>query len=111
MAKEKKAEATVTIGKEVVKVKDITIEHIIAYCQEHNEVAWLKETAAKKVEYKVYPRVKVNGSWTVDKTQAPTIKTNPISFIQIKTEFLEKFQLKPAAEPKKPTMHEIIAAL
>lgn len=91
--------------------KNLKIEDIITYCQEHGEVKWLKEIAATKVEYKVYPRVKVDGKWTTDKTAAPTIEKRPISFIQIKTAFLEKFGLKEPAKPKKPSMYDIIANL
>lgn len=101
----------ITVGSEQVAVKDLKIEHIIKYCQEHGEVAWLKEIAAKKVEYKVYPRVKVDGKYTVDKSQEPKIEMRPISFIQIKTAFLEKFGLKEPAKAKEPTMYDLIAAL
>ena len=90
----------------------MTIDDIIAYCQEHNEVAWLKDIAAQKVEYKIYPRVKgENGKMTVDKTQEPKIEMRPISFIQIKAAFCEKFGLGMPKQPAQPTMHEKIAAL
>ena len=92
-------------------IKNLDIHDIIKYCQEHNEVAWLKETAAKKVPYKVYPRVKVEGKWKVDKSQEPKIEMRPISFIQIKTEFLAKFNLAPAKKEKAPTMYDVIASL
>lgn len=91
--------------------KNIDIHYIIKYCQEHNEVAWLKETAAKQVPYKVYPRVKVDGKWTTDKTQEPKIEMRPISFIQIKSEFMEKFGLAAPKKPKAPTMYDVIASL
>lgn len=35
----------------------------------------------------------------------------PISFVQLKTEFLEHFHLVQPAEPKKPNMFDIIDAL
>lgn len=92
-------------------IKNLTIEDIIAYCQEHNEVAWLKSIAATKVEYKVYPRIKVDGKMVVDKSQEPKIEMRPISFIQIKMAFLEKFGLKEPAKAKAPTMFDKIAAL
>lgn len=91
--------------------KNLTIDDIIAYCQEHNEVAWLKEIAAKKVEYKIYPRIKVDGKSVADKTQEPKIEMRPVSFVQIKTAFLEKFGLKEPAKPKAPTMFDKINAL
>lgn len=91
--------------------KNLTIEDIITYCQEHGEVKWLKEIAKTQVEYKVYPRVKVDGKMVVDKTQEPKIEMRPISFIQIKTAFLEKFGLKAPAKPKAPSMYDRIANL
>ena len=91
--------------------KNIDIHYIIKYCQEHNEVEWLKETAAKQVPYKVYPRIKVDGKWTTDKTQEPKVEMRNISFIQIKTEFLEKFNLAAPKKPKAPTMYDVIKSL
>lgn len=91
--------------------KNIDIHFIIKYCQEHNEVAWLKETAAKQVPYKVYPRIKVDGKTVADKSQEPKIEMRPISFVQIKTAFLEKFNLAPAKKEKAPTMYDVIASL
>lgn len=92
-------------------IKNLKIEDIIAYCQEHNEVAWLKATAAKKVPYKIYPRTKVNGKSVADKSQEPKIEYRPISFVQLKTEFLTHFNLAAPAKPKKPTMYDLIANL
>lgn len=91
--------------------KNIDIHYIIKYCQEHNEVAWLKATAAKKVPYKVYPRKKVDGKSVADKSQEPVIEMRPISFVQIKTEFLEHFKLSSPKKPKEPTMYDLIANL
>ena len=96
------------------------INAIIAYCQERNETAWLKATAAKMVECKVYPRkkeTKVMPDGTIktvsvaDKSQKPKIEYRPISFVQIKTEFLEKFGLTPVKKPKAPTMYDRIKNL
>lgn len=92
-------------------IKNIDINDIIKYCQEHNEVAWLKEIAATKVPYKVYPRIKVEGKWTTDKTAEPKVVMRPISFIQIKTAFLEKFGLAAPKKAKEPTMYDIIKSL
>lgn len=93
--------------------KNMSIEDIIAWCQANNQVAWLKETAAKKVEYKVYPRVKnEEGKLVVDKSAEPKIEMRPISFIQIKIAFVEKFMPEIAPKKtKKPTMYDLIAAL
>lgn len=92
--------------------KNIDIHDIIKYCQEHNEVAWLKEIAATKVPYKIYPRIKgEDGKWTTDKTAEPKIEMRPISFIQIKTAFIEKFGLAAPKKPKAPTMYDVIKSL
>lgn len=104
---------------EVKSYKDWEIEDIISYCQAHGEVAWLKATAAKKVECKVYPRMKVEKTMedgskklvsVADKSKEPKIEMRPISFVQIKTEFLEHFKLT-EKKAKKPTMYDRIAAL
>ena len=93
--------------------RELDLPGIIAYCQGQGPeaIAWLKETAKKKVPYKVYPRIKVDGKVRADKTQTPKIEMRPISFVQLKTEFLEHFHLAQPAKPKKPTMYEIIDAL
>lgn len=92
--------------------QDMSIEDIITWCQENNQVAWLKETASQKVEYKVYPRVKVDGKWTTDKTATPKVEMRPISFIQIKIAFVNKFmpEIAPKAQ-KKVSMYDRIMAL
>ena len=89
--------------------KTMSIDDIIIWCQENNQIAWLKEEGARKVACKVYP--KVNGK--ADKTQAPKIETRKITFIQIKKDFVEKFmpEIAPKAKAKEPTMYEKIAAL
>lgn len=93
--------------------KNMSIEDIITWCQQHNQVSWLKETAAKKMEYKVYPRVKnEEGKLVVDKSAEPKIEMRPISFIQIKIAFVDKFMPEIAPKKnKKPTMYDLIAAL
>ena len=92
--------------------KNLDINGIIEWCKENNQVAWLKATASKKVPYKIYPRIKgADGKWTTDKTQEPKIVERPISFIQIKTEFLEHFGLAAPKKEKEPTMYDIIANL
>jgi hypothetical protein len=91
--------------------KEWKIEDIIKWCVENNQVEWLKATAAKKVEYKIYPRTKVDGKSIADKTQEPKIETRPISFIQLKAEWMEAFGLGEPKKPKKPTMYELIAEL
>lgn len=83
------------------------IDDIIAYCKEHDAVEWLKETASKKVPCEVYPRKRVqkaiNGVLqynkkgkpimvaVADKDAKPVKEMRKITFVQIKTEFGEKF--------------------
>ena len=101
---------------EIKGYMDWELEDIIKWCQENNQVAWLKAEAAKKVERKVYPKVESlskNGkkSWKQDKSQEPTIELVPISFVELKSAFLENFKLKEPAKAKKPNMYDIIANL
>lgn len=100
---------------------------IYEYCKEHNELAWLKSIGSKMVEVKVYPRVKTpkldnegypiykNGKPVLvsyaDKSQEPKIELRRITFVQIKTEFLEHFDLLPKKKDKKPTMYDILDAI
>jgi hypothetical protein len=114
---------------EPLTYKDMTIEDIISWCKKHGEIEWLKAKAAEKVEYKVYPKVrephldemgnlqytkkgKVKMHYVADKTKEPVIEMRPISFVQIKEAFIEKFmpEIKPKAK-EKATMYDIIAAL
>lgn len=113
-----------------MKYEDIKIEDIINWCVANGETEWLKETAQKMTTVKVYPRKKevaldkdgnpiVNKKGKIkhvsvaDKTKEPKIEERPISFIQLKVEFVEKFmpELAPKAKEKKPTMYDLIAAL
>ena len=94
--------------------KKLTIEDIIDYCKEHGEVAWLKETAAKKTMQKKYPKVKgEDGKYHADKNATPVVEEKPITFIQIKIAFCEKFmpEIIPHAKEKKTSMYDLIASL
>ena len=102
---------------------------IYNYCKEHNELAWLKQAGSKMVNVEVYPRYKApkldkktgepirNDKGEIvyvskaDKSKAPKIEQRRISFVQIKTEFLEKFGLTPAKKEKAPTMYDILDAI
>jgi hypothetical protein len=90
----------------------MTIEDIITWCKENNEVAWLKSFTSTKVAIKRYPKVKgADGKVTVDKTAEPTISMEKPTFIQIKKAFAAKFmpEIMPSkSEDKKPSMYEII---
>lgn len=92
--------------------KKLTIEEIIDWCKANDQVAWLKEAAAKKTACKVYPRIKVDGKYVVDKTAKPSVEMRPRSFIELKREFCEKFMpdLLPKAA-KKESFHDLIARL
>lgn len=93
--------------------KTMNINDIINWCTANNQVAWLKAEAAKKVPCKVYPRVEKDGKKVVDKSATPTIEMRPITFIQIKTNFVNKFmpELAPKKKENKPSMYDLIAAL
>lgn len=93
--------------------KTMNIEDIINWCKENNQVAWLKAEAAKMVDYKVYPKVKgEDGKLKVDKSQPYTIEKRPVSFMQIKLAFVNKFmpEIAPKATKKK-SMYDLIAEL
>lgn len=93
--------------------KSITLDFIIEWCQANNQVDWLKATAEKKTPCKVYPRVKKDGKSVADKSQEPKEVMRPISFIQIKTEFVNTFmpEIAPKKKDAKPSMYDRIKAL
>lgn len=93
--------------------KDMTIDDIIGWCQEHGEVDWLKRKANEKKACKVYPRKKVDGKSVADKTAEPKIENRPISFIQLKIDFVDKFmpEIAPEKKSKEPTFHDRIKGL
>lgn len=117
-------------GGNTMNYKKMSIEDITAWCVANNQVEWLKETAAKLVPYEIYPRKKVlkydeNGnqvftkkgkpaySWEADKDAKPEIEMRPISFVQIKSAFCEKFEkeLNFPKKEKKLSMHQLIKEL
>ena len=77
-----------------MKYENINLDYIIDYCKDHDEVDWLKSTAAKTFKTKDGGKRK-------------------ITFIEIKIAFAKKFMpdIIPKAKPKNPTMFEIIDAL
>lgn len=96
-----------------MEFKTMTINDIIAWCKANNQVEWLKAEAARKMPCSVYPKKEVDGKKVVDKTATPTIEMRPITFIQIKTDFVNKFmpEIAPKKKDAKPTMYELINAL
>jgi hypothetical protein len=95
--------------------QDWTLADIIAWCKANNQVDWLKATAAKQIKTKVYPKIESvsksgKKSWKQDKTATPTIEKRPISFVELKKEFISTF-IETEPKPKKKTMYDIIAEL
>ena len=99
--------------RKIDNINELTLDDIIAYCQENGETTWLKTIAKKKVDCKIYPRIKVDGKSVADKSAEPKIVKRPISFIQIRNAFAEKFmpEIIPEAKPKKTSMYDRIANL
>lgn len=93
--------------------KGMNINDIIIWCQANNQTAWLKAEAAKKVPCKVYPKVEKDGKKVVDKSAKPNIELRPITFIQLKNNFVKTFmpEIMPAKKEKKPSMYDLINAL
>lgn len=98
--------------------KTMKIEDMIAWCKEHNELEWLLAKAQETRTVDVYPKVahkSKTGKNTMkqDKKQAPIGKAEvPISFVEIKTDFCDKFMpdLLPRKKEKAPTMIDAIKA-
>lgn len=95
----------------------MTMEDIIKWCQENKQIKWLKEEAKKQMPYKVYPRIKVTDASgktvsKADKSKPYTVEMRPITYIQIKQDFVRKFmpELIPHKD-KKPSFYEIIENL
>ena len=96
----------------MVDYKNCTIDDIIEWCKSNGEVAWLKKEASKKADYKVYPIVKdAEGKRKADKTQPYTIEKRPVSFLQIKKAFYEKFfpEMIPEAKSKETMFDKIMS--
>ena len=89
--------------------KSMKIEDIIAWCQENNQVGWLKEQIA--LTFPVMKEVDGEKVQVLDKKGNP--KERKITFIELKLAFAEKFmpEIAPKGEPKKKTMYELIEAL
>lgn len=113
-----------------ITYKTLTIEMIISWCKQNNQIDWLKAVSNTEVPYKVYPRKKelkldANGNPVLskkgkptytsvaDKSAKPTIEMRKPSFVQIKNAFVDTFmpELKPKAKEKAPTMYDLIDSL
>lgn len=111
--------------------KTMKIEDIIKWCQENNQIEWLKAEANKEVEFKIYPNKlnkdglpltrtyiskkdgKSHTAIVKDKDAKPTIEKQRITFVQLKYNFCEKFmpELLPVAKKKEKTFYDLIAEL
>lgn len=96
--------------------KDWKLPDIIAWCQANGQVEWLKTTAAKTIKRPIYPKVP-NISKTGKKTMVQDKKAEPIgyeetpiTFVEIKREFIDAFIGRKEKE-KKASMYDIIKGL
>ena len=94
-------------------VKDMTIDHIIAWCKKNNQLPWLSAKMEETVERKHYPyvmekdangklkcKLDENGKRIVDYTKPPRTKKVAIGFMEIKRDFIDQFMPELKA-PKK----------
>ena len=105
--------------------KTMKIEDIIKWCQENNQIEWLKAESEKMVDFVIYPdKLDSNGlplkrtyvgkdgkthTKTIkDEKAKPTIQKNRITVMQIKQNFCAKFmpELLPAKKEKKKTFYD-----
>jgi hypothetical protein len=98
-------------------VKDMTIDHIIAWCKKNDQLPWLKAKMSEKVERKHYPYVKEkdpvtgklkckldeNGKRIPDYTKPPRIHHIDIGFMEIKRDFIDTFMPELKAPKKEKT--------
>lgn len=103
------------MAKEITDFQHLTIDGIIDWCKENNQVEWLKQESQKKFERKIYPKVESisesgKKSWKSDKTKPYTVELTPITFMELKANFLKEF-FDIAPKTKKLNMYEKIAAL
>lgn len=86
--------------------KQITLEFIRDYCITNNQKDWYNTELTKTFPQKIYPRIEKDGKKVLDKTQEPTIEMRPITFVQLKADFIEKFfpELAPKNDKAKPSL-------
>lgn len=96
--------------------KDWKIDDIIAWCQANEQVDWLKTIMAKTIKHPVYPKiahVSKTGKNTMiqDKNAEPIgYKEKPITFVEVKKEFIATFFEK-KEKVKKVNMYDRIKNL
>lgn len=90
--------------------KTMNLDDIINWCQANNQIEWLKAEAARMMPCKVYPKGE-NGK--KDKSAKPSVEMRPITFIQIKTDFVNKFmpEIAPQKKMRAPSMYDRIKLL
>lgn len=96
--------------------KKLDFEAIIDWCEQNGQMEWLQAKTAENVVVEVYPYIeytKKNGKVgrKYDKTQKPTKVSRPISFLQVKDDFVSQFmpEIKPVAAAKPLSMREKVA--
>ena len=98
--------------------KDWEMPDIIEWCKENNQVEWLKKTVATKVKKPIYPKIE-HTTKTGKKTMVYDKKAKPIgyqevriSFVEIKSAFIDKFfPEQKAQKEEKVTFYDIVANL
>ena len=99
--------------------KKMNQEDILNWCIENNELEWLDAKLAEKTtaEYhtqrvKVWSEEKQKEVWVADKTSPKVTKEIPISFIEVKNAFCEKFmpELLPAKKEEAPSLRDKVKA-
>lgn len=98
--------------------KILSIEEIEHWCVQNNEVEWLKAECAKTTIQTRYPRIKVwdesKGKYVskADKTQKPIKTETPITFVEVKRDFMAKFFPDAiVGDKKKASFHDRIKNL
>ena len=99
--------------KEIKHINDIDVDFVFDWCEANGANDWLKAELAKTTTQKTYPRKKVTNAdgkkvSVADKSKEPTMIEKPITFIEVRTAFVEKFmpEFAPKKKEKKPTMYD-----
>ena len=85
--------------------KEITLDFIRDYCSQSAErKAWYNAETQKKYACAVFPK---GADGKADRTQQPTTEMRPITFVQLKANFIAEFfpELAPKAKQKKVNMY------
>ena len=94
-------------------------DDILNWCIENNQLDWLEAKTNETIEAEYYTKriavwdeEKQKNVYYADKTSPKVKKSIPITFLQIKNDFCEKFfpELLPEKKEKKLTLKDKIAA-